>query len=212
MKSRVAGMSKPSGSPAPLPWVRAADRRNEPINDERAVIMTEQPSLAPDLTKLLAFDAEDLEVVSAKFQDAIVRVGDMAYLPKEKRFALVGARFDWIGALQGRRERCWSGLHFERVERVAHMAIPQDQPKAMLSLLAIGFEPTETPSGRIVLTFSGGGAIKLDVECVEAQMRDTTCRWRTRSLPGHPLSDVEQDIAAACAEGQNEAGRQAGPG
>lgn len=169
---------------------------------------SEQHSPAPELIKLLAFDAEDLDVVSAKFQDAIVRVRDMIFLPREKRFALVGARFDWVAALQGKRERCWSGLHFERVEHVAHIGVPRDDPKTMLSLLAIGFEPGEEPSGRIVLTFSGGAAIKLDVECVEAQMRDTTCRWRTRSLPGHPLSEIEQDIAAACADGKTAAAVQ----
>jgi hypothetical protein len=142
------------------------------------------------LTKLLAFDAEDLAVISAAFQDAIVRVKDLAYLPRERRFALVGVRVDWVAAQHGRRERLWAGLHFDCVRKVAHHAIPRDNPDAALNLLAIGYTPGDPPSGEITLTFSGGGAIRLDVECIDAQMRDTGPRWRCRALPGHCLDDV----------------------
>jgi hypothetical protein len=48
-----------------------------------------------DLLRLLALDQEDLAIVSAHLQDAVVRVGDIAYLPKERRFALLARRFDW---------------------------------------------------------------------------------------------------------------------
>ncbi|MBV8566470.1 MAG: DUF2948 family protein [Methylobacteriaceae bacterium] len=155
---------------------------------------TEPPSTG--LMKLLAFDAEDLAVVSAAFQDAIVRVADMAFLPREQRFALAAARFDWVAALQDRRERCWTGLHFERVSDVKHIGVPQDTPAAMLNLLAIGFTPGDPPSGEISLTFSGGASIKLTVECIEAQMRDTGPRWQTKSLPGHPIEDIPPEAVA----------------
>ena len=57
--------------------------------------------MAPDnqtALKLVALDPEDLAVLSAHLQDAIAKVGDIAYLPKEKRFAMVLNRFDWTGA------------------------------------------------------------------------------------------------------------------
>src|SRR5258708_28501575 len=142
--------------------------------------MTDTPPTTEAHLKLLAFDEEDLSVVSAKFQDAIVRVADMAYLPGEKRFALVAARFDWIAALRGAAERCWAGLHFDRVLKVSQTAVPQAAPGAVLNLLAIRFLAADPPSGAIVLTFSGGAAVRLEVECIEAQMRDTGPRWRTR--------------------------------
>jgi hypothetical protein len=44
--------------------------------------------------KLLALDEEDLQVVSSHLQDAVVRVGDMAYVPSQKRFAAILNRFD----------------------------------------------------------------------------------------------------------------------
>ena len=162
------------------------------------------------LMKLLAFDAEDLAVVSAAFQDAIVRVADMTFLPREQRFALVAARFDWVAALRDRRERCWAGLHFERVSDVKHIAVPQDDPAAMLNLLAIRFAPGDAPSGEISLTFSGGASIKLTVECIEAQMRDTGPRWQTKSLPGHPIEDIPPEAAAP--ERNDEPERPAGNG
>ena len=46
--------------------------------------------------KLIALDAEDLDVVSATTQDAIVRVGDMAFARGDRRFALMMNRFAQI--------------------------------------------------------------------------------------------------------------------
>ena len=41
----------------------------------------------PDRLKLLALDDEDLAVISACVQDAVLKVGDLSYLPKERRFS-----------------------------------------------------------------------------------------------------------------------------
>ena len=48
-----------------------------------------------DLLRLVAFDPEDLAVISAHLQDSLLRVGDIAYLPKERRFAIQVRRYDW---------------------------------------------------------------------------------------------------------------------
>jgi hypothetical protein len=156
--------------------------------------MTETTSPPSDAAKLLAFDEEDLSVVSATFQDAIVRVADMAYLPAERRFALVAARFDWMAAAHGQAERCWTGLHFEYVTKVSQIDVPQGKPDVLLNLLAIRFLPAEPPSGAIVLTFSGGAAVRLEVECIDAQMHDTGPRWTTKALPGHPIEPNDGDL------------------
>jgi Protein of unknown function (DUF2948) len=142
---------------------------------------------APAL-KLLALDDDDLAVLSANTQDAIIRVADMAYLPPVKRFALVMARFDWEGALIGRCERRQAGLRFERVSQVVRSGLRQDQPEAILNLLSLSFEPAALPSGFIRLTFSGGAVIRLAVECIEAEMHDLGPRWPARAVPGHPLT------------------------
>jgi hypothetical protein len=149
------------------------------------------PPNAPAL-KLLVLDSEDLAVVSANTQDAIVRVGDMAYLPRSKRFALVMCRFDWEGTHAGRCERRQAGLHFERVTGVAVSGIRQDQPETMLNLLSLTFEPGDAPSGSVRLIFSGGAVVRLEVECVEAEMHDLGPRWPARAVPGHPVGSEDQ--------------------
>ena len=131
----------------------------------------------PGMLKLLVFDEEDLAVVSTNLQDAIVRASDMAFLQKDQRFALTAARFDWMAADEGRCERLQTGMHFERVTNVRTTGFRPGKPEQVLCLLSIMFEPTDSPSGEVVLTFSGGAGVRLKVECLEAQMRDIGPRW-----------------------------------
>ncbi|MEA2835038.1 MAG: hypothetical protein QOG66_3240 [Methylobacteriaceae bacterium] len=144
----------------------------------------------PGMLKLLVFDEEDLAVVSANLQDAIVRANDMAFLPREQRFALTAARFDWLAADEGRCERLQTGMHFERVSNVRTTGFRPGKPQEVLNLLSIVFEPNDAPSGEVVLTFSGGSGVRLQVECLEAQMRDIGPRWPCRGKPGHPADDA----------------------
>lgn len=140
--------------------------------------------------RLHALDNDDLVLLSAHLQDAIVRIADLSYLPAKRRFALIGSRFDWVAELEGRLERCRTGLHFEGVERVRCQRVARDRPDAVLELLAVTFEPgPEPPSGVIHLVFAGGACICLDVECIEAQLCDVGPRWRVSARPSHDLSD-----------------------
>ena len=142
--------------------------------------------------KLIAFDPEDLKVLSCHLQDAVIRVGEMAYLKKEMRFAAIANRFDWeqaakINDATYRRRR--SGLRFERVKSAKLQGIDLAQKNAVLELLAVTFEPGEEPSGVLTLLFAGGGAIRLEVECIEAELRDLGAAWRTRVKPEHASDD-----------------------
>ncbi len=142
--------------------------------------------------KLIALDPEDLKVLSCHLQDAVIRVGDMAYLNEEMRFAAIANRFDWEQAARiedatYRRRR--SGLRFERVKSAKVQGIDLKQKDAVLELLAVTFEPGEEPSGVLTLIFSGGGAIRLDVECIEAELRDLGAAWRTSRKPEHAGDD-----------------------
>ena len=135
--------------------------------------------------RLVALDAEDLSVISAHLQDATMRVGDMAHLPKMRRFALVGARFDWPLARQDRFERCAVGLHFETVIKVMRVGFDQD-PERELRLLAIVFLAGSAPSGTVMLSFAGGSAIRLEVECLEVSLSDVGPRWAVDRRPDEP--------------------------
>ena len=141
---------------------------------------TARPAAPP--LKIAALDPEDLAILSAHLQDAEIRVGDMAFLPQQQRFALVGARFDWYAAARGLCERCQTGVHFERVSRVRRAGFDQDF-EGVLTLLAVSFEPTEAPAGTVMLHFSNDGAIRLDVECLEAALSDIGPRWTCGNPP-----------------------------
>jgi hypothetical protein len=140
--------------------------------------------------KLIALDPDDLRVLSCHLQDAVIRVGDMAYLKGEMCFAALANRFDWECAAQGQgNQRKRAGLRFERVKSAQVSGIDLRQKDAVLSLLAVTFEPGESPSGALTLRFAGGGAIRLMVECIEAELRDLGAAWSTRHKPEHANDD-----------------------
>lgn len=133
---------------------------------------------------LTAEDADDLNVISAKLQDAVARVGDVVWLPKARRFAALFNRFKWE---DGRNVRVRSGLHFESVLAVKAHHIRMGDDDAILSLLALTFTPKggEDPGGVVELVFSGGGAIRLDVECLDAELADVSGEWAAIARPKH---------------------------
>ncbi|WP_062016276.1 DUF2948 family protein [Aureimonas sp. AU4] len=145
-----------------------------------------------DLLRLMALDDEDLAILSAHAQDGVARLGDLVYLPAEKQFAVGFNRFRWERATARRRwfgrpvafERRRSALHFDRVLAVRRQNLPAD-PDAVLALLAIRWHPGAAPSGTVELVFAGQGAIRLDVECIEAQLADLGPAWDTLARPDH---------------------------
>lgn len=140
-----------------------------------------------DPLKLVALDPDDLAIVSAHLQDAIVRIGDLAFLPGERRFALVARRFDWEAGPTEPPRRRLTGLHFERVLAARTRGIDRGNMDAVLNLLAITFEETDTPSGTATLIFSEGAAIQLDLECIETQMKDLGPVWEAEGRPVHDI-------------------------
>jgi hypothetical protein len=135
---------------------------------------------------LAAQDSEDLEIISARLQDAVAKVGDLKYLPKARRFAGVFNRFQWENGKPGNL-RVRSGLHFDGVLSIKSKNIKMGAPGAVLSLLAIRFTPAGEgdPSGKVELTFSGGGVMLLEVECLDAALADMAGPWAARGRPAH---------------------------
>lgn len=139
--------------------------------------------------KLIALDTQDLGIVSAHVQDAVMKVADLSFVAGEKRFIAAINRFVWenaAGFFSRRNERRRSVLHFEGVRAVKSTGFPRDKGEEVLSLLALRFEPaTEAPEGVIELTFSGGGAIRLEVDYIEARLADVGGAWEASSRPRH---------------------------
>jgi hypothetical protein len=149
----------------------------------------------PDQLKLIALDEEDLAVISAQLQDAVVRVGELAYLKGERRFATVVNRFNWMAALQAGKtgpaddsfERRQTALRFEGVSAAQLQNIDLADKRRVLSLLAIQFAKAseDDPGGHITLVFSGGSGIRLTVDYIECELRDLGAAWSTKSQPKH---------------------------
>lgn len=159
------------------------------------IIMPEAKSATDKSTsaKLAALDADDLSVVSAHVQDAVVRVGDLLWKPGEKRFGLLMNRYAWEASDPRRDagERRRACLQFDRVLAAKTARIRREAPDAVLALLAVTFEPAAdpalAPSGAIVMTFAGGGAVRLEVECIEARLADLGAAWEARARPEHEV-------------------------
>ncbi|KZD22239.1 DUF2948 family protein [Tardiphaga robiniae] len=124
--------------------------------------------------KLIALDADDLAVISAHVQDAAVNVGDIIWRQSEKRLVVGMSRLDWDQAISGEvtPRRLVSALRFDRVLACKSRDIDLDRPDIALELLGIEFHAAEPPGGSVVLIFAGGGALRLDVECLECELAD----------------------------------------
>ena len=140
--------------------------------------------------KLMAEDEEDLAILSAHVQDAVMRIGDVAYLPKSRRFALFINRYCWEGCGDDAiGERIRAGLHFDNVLKVQSLNVKRDNPDAVVELLALRFTPRDDGAGVVDLLLAGGGAIRLEVEAIDASLRDLSGPWPARARPAHSLED-----------------------
>jgi len=137
--------------------------------------------------KLTAADPEDLEMLSARVQDATAKLKDIAWLPRGRRFAVMLNRYRWEDGKKGNGSRVRSGLHFDSVLKVESQNVKQGLGEAVVSLLAIKFTPAlaDDPSGVIELQLAGGGTFRLTVECIDAGLSDLTGPWAARARPDH---------------------------
>ena len=129
---------------------------------------------APDQLKLFALDADDLAVISAHVQEARVEVADIIWRQNEKRLVIGMNRLDWEQTLAGETapSRLIVALRFDRVLSCKSRNIDLEAPDTALELLGIEFHPGEAPGGSVILMFSQGGALRLDVECLECELTD----------------------------------------
>lgn len=137
-----------------------------------------------NLLRLLALDEQDLDVISANLQGSLVKRGDVHYLPSERRFVLALHRLDLDQEDNFPHQRHLAAMHFEHVLAVRHRNLGET-PDVLHTLLAVYFIPGEAPAGAVILEFADGAAIRLDVECLEAQMKDLGSKWDVESQPGN---------------------------
>ena len=129
--------------------------------------------MAPQL-KLIALDEDDLAVISAHIQDARVQTADIIWRQGEKRLVIGMNRLDWEQTLSGETtpRRLIAALRFDRVLSCKSRNIDLDAPETVLDLIGIEFYPGEDPGGSAMLLYAHGGALRLDVECLECELTD----------------------------------------
>jgi hypothetical protein len=147
--------------------------------------------------RLRAEDAEDMAVIAACLQDAVVLRSDMTYLPKQRRFAMVVSRYCWEddpatgkrrgpGAGRGRRTR--TGVHFDGVLKVDTLSLAAGDRAQAMELLTIAVEP-QGEGASLLLMFAGGPIVRLAVECIECRLTDIGPEWETPLRPRHGLDE-----------------------
>jgi hypothetical protein len=143
--------------------------------------------------RLRAEDAEDLAVISACLQDALVPVRDLAYDRDARSFILVANRFRWEqdageAAPVADFERVLCGLSFDDVDSVAYRGFRRSEEDRILALLAIR-SITRMPDTTIDLEFAAGATIRLATTAIRCRLLDIGEPWPTRWQPGHELEE-----------------------
>ncbi|MEA2870955.1 MAG: hypothetical protein QOH67_931 [Hyphomicrobiales bacterium] len=142
--------------------------------------------------KLIALDQDDIAIVSTHLQDAVVKVSDIVWLPAENRLVLGVNRFDWEAC--GCEDPCYkrrrTALRFDRVMALRCRNVDPKAKDAVLNLLAVEYNETDAPAGTITLTFSGGAALRLEVECLECELADLGPTWTAAARPEHVVDQA----------------------
>ena len=146
-----------------------------------------------ELLKLVALDRDDLEVVSAHLQDATVKVSEVLWRPAEKRLVIALDRFDWEAANCPDNPACQrrrTALRFERVNACKCRQVVSADKDKVLNLLAVEFAETDAPAGYVTLMFEDGAALRIEVECLEAELADLGPVWAAATVPTHSVIDA----------------------
>ena len=160
--------------------------------------------------KLRAEDEEDLRIIAACLQDALIPLGDIHYLDVDRRFVMLANRFRWENCTEGNEaadaavaqrvdpglegcsiyERVNCGIQFDNVAAVRCRGFDQRDRGRILELLTMEIETSDTNRMAVVLLFAGGGAIRIEGEGIRCRISDIGEPWPTQWRPNHPIDDA----------------------
>ena len=139
-----------------------------------------------------AQDAEDLQVISSLTQDAVLTVDDLKWSRAERQLVFLLKRFRWedveLAKQQGRDpERVQSLLVIQNATGLASQGIDRKQADIILSLMSLEFSGAVDGVGDLILTFSGDGALKVQVDGLDVALRDVTRPYvaPSKQVPNH---------------------------
>ncbi|MEX2518789.1 MAG: DUF2948 family protein [Paracoccaceae bacterium] len=140
--------------------------------------------------RLRAESVEDLAVISALTQDAVGKVANVRYAPRQRRFSLLIYRFRWEDRARAAKEkrpyeRVAAALTFDDVVRARAVGLDPREKDAVFNLLGLSFEPAEDGAGVITVSCSGGASLAMQVEWVSTRLVDLTRPWAAGGQPQH---------------------------
>ena len=138
--------------------------------------------------KLLATSDEDLRIVAAHLQDAIVLTKDIASLKKNRIFLIQLNRFMWEDIEKGilrKNKRIRTVLKFDNVIGVLSKNINTRENKSFLDFLTIESNLLPDKSYEIKLIFSGDAVIKIKAEVIDVALDDQGSPWESKNQPKH---------------------------
>ena len=138
--------------------------------------------------KLLATSEEDLRVIAAHLQDAIVSIKDIASLKKNRIFLIQLNRFMWEDVEKGvfrRNKRVRTVLKFDNVISVSSKNINRKDNENFLYFLTIESNLLPDKNYEINLIFSGDSVIKIKAEVIDVTLDDQGSPWETKTEPKH---------------------------
>ena len=150
----------------------------------------EDSGVAP--INLGALDREDLTVLSAIVQDAVLKVKEIIWDAAHRRLVLLLNRFRWEDNEKAKRqgrdvERVQSLLVFENVIKVASKGVDHAHADMVLSVLSL--EAQEADGAEyVMIILAGDGAIRVSCEAIEVTLKDVTRPYLapSKKTPRHP--------------------------
>lgn len=154
--------------------------------------------------RLMAKDADDLAIIAACLQDALVPISEVQYLAGEQRFIMLLNRFRWERQPAGRHapataktksgdasfhdaddyfdteQRIHCGLCIDKVTSVRSRGVDLKQRGKFLSFLTL-----QVDGEHLNLLFSGGGLIQLIISELSVFLSDMGEGWPTQWRPDH---------------------------
>tara|TARA_B100002051_G_C16553312_1_gene543711 strand:- start:263 stop:706 length:444 start_codon:yes stop_codon:yes gene_type:complete len=140
--------------------------------------------------KLIARTEEDLRVLSAHLQDAIINVSEIANLEKNKIFLLQLNRFMWEDVEKGvfrKNKRIRSIIKFENVIKVYAKNINLSKEDKFLDFLTIETRKMLDNNYEMRIVCSGDSVIKVEAEVIEVTLDDQGESWDTKNVPKHKV-------------------------
>jgi hypothetical protein len=138
--------------------------------------------------KLLATSDEDIRIVAAHLQDAIVLTKDIVSLKKNRIFLIQLNRFMWEDIEKGvfrKNKRIRTVLKFDNVISVSSKNIDIKKDKNFLDFLTIESNLLPDKSYEIKLIFSGDMVVKIKAELIDVTLDDQGSSWESKIQPKH---------------------------